>query len=391
MHVLVVPSWYPTTEAPLDGIYFAEQARCLHEHGLNVGVVFPEQQSLRRLSGQALRRKHFQTKWTIEHGIPTLRRHGWNVWWRLPPGVRLRVRSAVRLARRYADRFGRPDLIHAQSARWAGAAAARMSDQFSVPYVLTEHYSGFQRDAVFPWRWPLVEAGFRGATGIAAVSTTLKKTVVAHGLASPSNVAVIPNPVRASLFTRPPQGRPSPPPFRLVTVGRLRPQKNVAGLLEAFARAFSGSAGASLTIVGDGPERSALERRARRLGVRAQVSFLGRLDRSGVRNALWNAHAFALSSHHETFGVVLVEAMATGLPVVAPRCGGPEDIVTPDTGLLVPPDDPEALAEALCTLREQWTSFQAPAIRAHTLDRYGPEPFVRRTRSFYRRALAAAS
>ena len=69
MHVLVVPSWYPTTEAPLQGIYFAEQAQILHDHGLTVGVVYPEQQSLRHLSWDALRRKHFQTAWTTDYEI----------------------------------------------------------------------------------------------------------------------------------------------------------------------------------------------------------------------------------------------------------------------------------------------------------------------------------
>ncbi|PSQ91003.1 MAG: glycosyltransferase family 4 protein, partial [Bacteroidetes bacterium QS_4_64_154] len=98
MHVLVVPSWYPTTEAPLQGIYFAEQAQILHDHGLTVGVVYPEQQSLRHLSWDALRRKHFQTAWTTDHDVPVLRRYGWNVWWRAPPGMRVRVRQAVRLA-----------------------------------------------------------------------------------------------------------------------------------------------------------------------------------------------------------------------------------------------------------------------------------------------------
>jgi len=389
MHVLVVPSWYPTTEAPRNGIYFAEQARCLDNHGMKVGVVYPEQQSLRRLSGPALRRKHFQTAWTNDHGIPTLRRYGWNVWWRFPPGMRLRVRSAVRLARRYVDRHGVPDVIHAHSARWAGAAAARMSDALAVPYVLTEHYSGFQRDNIFPWRWPLVETGFQQARELAAVSTSLKEAIATHDLAAASDIVVSPNPVRASLFTLPPDGRSSPPPFRVVTVAHLSPRKNIAGLLEALARAFSGSTEVSLIIVGDGPERAALERRARRLGVADQVSFPGSLDREGVRAALWNAHAFVLSSRHETFGVVLIEAMATGLPVVATRCGGPEDIVTPETGLLVPPDDSAALADALQTMRRRWSSFGAADIRVRTLERYGPEPFVRRTRSFYRRAQAA--
>ena len=389
MHVLVLPSWYPTTESPRTGIYFVEQIQCLQDAGLRMGVVYPEQQSLRRCSGTALRRKHWQTEWTNDFGIPTLRRYGWNVWWRFPPGQRFRVRAAVRLGRQYVGRHGVPDLIHAHSARWAGAAAARLGDEIGVPYVLTEHFSGFQKsNGIFPWRWSLVETGFQDARRIGAVSTALKEAIVTQNLAAASEVAVHPNPVRPSFFTLPTGGRSSPPPMRFLTVARLRPLKNVAGLLDAFSDAFGGSSAATLSIVGDGQERSALEQRADHLGISNQVSFHGSLGRSGVRDALWDAHAFVLPSHHETFGVVLIEAMATGLPVVATRCGGPEDIVTPATGLLVSPNDTDALATALRTMHQTPDTYDANAIRESTLNRYGPAPFVRRTRALYRRALS---
>jgi len=389
MHVLVIASWYPTTEAPLNGVYFAEQARCLQAHGLTVGVVYPEQQSLRRLTLRTLRRKHFQTEWTTDHGLTTLRRYGWNVWWKCPPGVRCRVRSAVALARRYVERRGVPDVIHAHSARWAGAAAARIQDALGVPYVLTEHFSGIQRGSIPPWRRPLVERGLDRASGLAAVSTALKDALVAREDVVAEEIAVHPNLIRTSFFVPPPEGRPPKPPFRFVTVAGLNPGKNIAGLIEAFARAFGAAGAVSLTIVGDGPRREALAEHAHRLDVAAQIVFQGRQNRPGVRDALQNAHAFVLPSRHETFGVALGEAMATGLPVVATRCGGPEDLVTEATGLLVPPEDPAALAEGLRTMRARWAAYNPERIRASVIDRYGPEPFVQRTQSFYRRARSA--
>lgn len=385
VHVLVVPSWYPTREAPLDGIYFAEQARCLARHGLQVGVVYPEQQSLRRLSWPALKRNRFHTEWACEDGVPTLRRHGWNVWSRFPPGLRCRVRSAVRLADRYVERHGVPDLIHAQSGRWAGAAAARIGARHGISYALTEHFSGLFRDAVFPWRWPLVQEGYDGAGALAAVSTSLRRAVANNGLAPASEIEIHPNLAPAAFFQAPPSGRPAPPPFRLVTVARLSPRKNVGGLLDALARQTD--AETTLTVVGDGPRRSELERRARTLGLDDRVRFLGKRDRASVRTVLWAAHAFVLPSHHETFGVVLLEAMATGLPVLATASGGPEDLVTPEAGLLVPPGDPEALAEGLSTLRTRWSAFDTEAVRSRTHEQYGPAAFVRRTRALYRRAL----
>jgi glycosyltransferase involved in cell wall biosynthesis len=162
-------------------------------------------------------------------------------------------------------------------------------------------------------------------------------------------------------------------------------RKNVRGLLDALA--LQPGPETTLTVVGDGPQRPQLEQHARSLGIDDRVQFLGMLGRTAVRDALWNAHAFVLPSHHETFGVVLLEAMATGLPVIATTSGGPEDLVTPETGRLVPPGDTNALADALTTLREERASYDADAIRAYVRDQFGPAAFVRRTRTLYRRAL----
>ncbi len=180
----------------------------------------------------------------MDHGIPTLRRYEWNVWWQAPPGLRRRTRSAVRPA-------------------------------LGMPYVLTEHFSGFRRGDILPWRRPLVDQGLRHARGLAAVSTGLKETLTARDGIVSQNVAIQPNPVRASFFTRPSEGRPSSPPFRFVTVAGLNPRKNIGGLLEAFAQAFGASNGASLTIVEEGPRRVASETRAHRLGVEDRVAFRG--------------------------------------------------------------------------------------------------------------------
>lgn len=114
------------------------------------------------------------------------------------------------------------------------------------------------------------------------------------------------------------------------------------------------------------------------------------MGRESVCKALWNAHAFVLPRRRETFGVVLIEAMATGLPVVATPSGAPEDILTPETGILAPGRDVNALAGALREMKARWPSFDAAAIRQYALERYGPEPFVRRTRLLYRRALGQA-
>jgi glycosyltransferase involved in cell wall biosynthesis len=349
--------------------------------------VYPEHHSLRRLSPAAIWRNRFQTEWTSEP-VPTLRRHGWNVWSRLRWGLQGRIETAVDLAEQYIERRGRPDVVHAHSAQWAAAAAARLEERTGIPYVVTEHFSGFREDRVFAWQWPIIREGLDNASGIACVSRSLKSDLVTQGLASPTDVNVVPNPVDTTFF-RPPDNDPfrkNRPPrrLRLLAVGRLIPNKRIDLLLRALTECPDP---VSATIVGDGPDAGSLRRLARQLGLSNRVRFEGRQDRRGVRRQYWRADALVVPSRVETFGLVLVEAMATGLPTVATRSGGPEDIITPTTGLLVPPDNRDALATAVTRLHDgEIDCFDPETIRSVAVDRYSPDAFVQQTRSLYERA-----
>ncbi len=134
----------------------------------------------------------------------------------------------------------------------------------------------------------------------------------------------------------------------LLFVGRLRLRKGVEVLLAALARLLETVPGARLLIAGDGEHRRALERTAVRLGVEEAVTFLGRCDAARVRVLLAGAGALAVPSIYEGMPLVVLEAMEAGVPVVASRVSGiPEVVVDGETGWLVPPEDPGALAAAL--------------------------------------------
>jgi len=126
-------------------------------------------------------------------------------------------------------------------------------------------------------------------------------------------------------------------------LGRLAPQKDVGTLLQAFARL---PAGTQLLVVGDGPDRPALQRRAQRLGGR--LRFTGFVPHAQVPAVLAHVDVLVLPSLYEDLSSALIEAMAAGLPVVATRVGGTADLVRHGVnGLLVAPRDPAALAAAI--------------------------------------------
>lgn len=136
------------------------------------------------------------------------------------------------------------------------------------------------------------------------------------------------------------------------TVGRLHPAKDHAGLLDAYVRVRRRHPDTVPLIAGDGPLRAMLESRARAEGLGDHVRFLG--DRADVGDLLGGLDLFVLSSVTEGYPVVLVEACASGLPIVATDVGGNAEIVEHErNGLLVPPRNPAALASAIVAVLEQ--------------------------------------
>jgi glycosyltransferase involved in cell wall biosynthesis len=139
------------------------------------------------------------------------------------------------------------------------------------------------------------------------------------------------------------------PARRLLFVGRLVPAKGVPFLLEIIARIDD----AILDIAGDGPERKLLEAKAASLGIGGRVHFLGYQSQRQVRELLRQADIFVMASFAEGLPVVLMEAMAAGVPVVATRIAGiPELVDDGRNGFLVPPGDPEKAATAVRQLLE---------------------------------------
>ena len=396
-HILMLPGWYPTPQAPLYGIFFYEQAKALHREGVQIGVVHPEVRGLPLLFHPRELAKVFRAPTLCdEGGVPTVRRRSLVL-----PNIAFGPYSWIpwtwSLIEQYLAEFGRPDVIHVQSAVWpsmTGETARLASRIYGIPYVVTEHSSAWITHRFGPVKRWHIRRALNGADALVAVSHALAERVSAA--ARGRSVEVVPNLVDTDEFVPSPKPRVAGPAFRFATVAGMSPEKGLDLLVRAFVRAFAGDSGVVLEIAGDGPARDEILAVAREVGAGERVKFLGALTRRQVREFLWTAEALVLPSRVETFGVVLIEAMATGLPVLATRCGGPQDIVTPQTGLLVAPGDVDALAEGLRQMRAMASGFDSAAIRASAVTRYGIPAVVRQLLSVYegvlsRRGTTAAS
>lgn len=367
MHVLILPSWYRTPEIPWSGIFFENQAVALARAGARVGVAFVEGRRLRSLSPSRLGESHFQVECSADRGITTLRMKGWNTLAQTAIGAKLWAALSERLVRTYVHRFGMPDVLHAHAALWAGRVAVRMARRLSRPSVITEHASKVLLGTLGRKERREVEYVYREADAVLAVSKALVAAVSALGGRLGQ---VVPNMVDFEFFTLPPVPRRRDP-FTFLSVSNLVVGKRVDRLIRAFARASAICPGIRLVLVGSGSEAESLRHLAEKCGIAAQVEFTGGLPPHGVRERIWRANTLVLPSSVETFGVVLVEALATGIPVISTRCGGPEDVVEEGLGLLVEPDDEAALANAMVTITGQ--CFSEATLRDRAMSRFSFE------------------
>ena len=213
----------------------------------------------------------------------------------------------------------------------------------------------------------------RGARHVFCPSTYLRDVALRWGLDA-SRVSVLPNPAPEL------PELPSRDELRaelgfggktLVFAGRLGPQKALGVALQALVDVPD----VTLAVAGDGPERSALERRVGELGLDGRVSFLGSVPRAQVLRLFRAADASVLPSAWENFPHTVVEALAVGCPVIATAVGGvPEVVRDGENGLLVPPGDPPALAASIerffsdGDLRVRLAEAAAPSVEGYSED-----------------------
>jgi glycosyltransferase involved in cell wall biosynthesis len=237
----------------------------------------------------------------------------------------------------------RPEIIHVNSAK--AAALGRIAAWFTrVPIrVYTVHGWAFLAHAglaAAAYRW--VERSLRSLTTVTVcVSEKERQAGLAARACTEATTVVIRNGVEPSRSDRraAPPGRP-----RLVMVGRLQAPKDPLTFVRALATLRGQDVEA--VLVGDGPDRAAVEEEVRRLGIQPAVHLLG--ERNDVAEVLGTAEIFVLATRSEGLPLSILEAMATGLPVIASNVGGVAELVIDGkTGLLVPPGDPEALAAAI--------------------------------------------
>jgi glycosyltransferase involved in cell wall biosynthesis len=299
------------------------------------------------------------------------------------------ARAVRRVFARAVRTWGQPDVIHAHSSIPGGYAAALLAKATAIPMLLTEH------------SWPstlhlerAVERAFaRRAMQAASVRTAVSEPLAkAYRELGGLDVEVVPNVVDTEFFSPPArQVTRTPGEGHFVLVGRLEPHHKGVDIAVEAAALLPRERAWVMTIAGDGRERSALEQLASARGLGDRVQFAGFLDRAGIRQLLANADFLLAPSRWETFGVVAVEALAMGVPVIASNTGGLTSIVSKTTGVLVEPGNIESLRAAMQAALDGRMSFDPLVLRVSAASRFGVEAFMGRMDGVYSMALRGSA
>jgi glycosyltransferase involved in cell wall biosynthesis len=280
--------------------------------------------------------------------------------------------------------LGRPDLVHAQVLLYPVLIARWMKLVLGMPYVVTEHWSGYITGEYkrLGWfhKW-ISRVVVRGAKAVITPSARLGEAMMACGFRS--RFHVVPNVVESVTTEVLPTRHDDR--IRMMNLSDLwDDKKNVSGLIRATAEVASEDPRFELHIIGNGRDREMLTSLAQDLNVLDKhVFFHGELSNPDVYRFMKTIDFYITNSYVETFSISTVEAIASGKPVISTDCGGPSEYVTSEVGMLIPPGDHLALVNAMKRMASGFAKYDPRALMAYAQSRFSYDAVGRRLVEIY--------
>lgn len=346
MHILEIPSFF----TPYGGEFCLEQAKALKALGHEVRILSCVQLGatigLKDYLCLPYRRyEHLRDEVTIcqsyQRGLPKMVRHNVKRW----------VGIVYSMFCDYVKKYGKPDILHAHCAKWAGYAAMRLGKAYGVPYVITEHLplmvleDEFGKAPSTAWQIPLLKQAYEQAAMVLPVSEELVEDIACY-FGKGYRWQYLSNVVDTDFFHYQPRPSREGRSFRFCCVADNSYRKGYDMLLPAFEQLRGSGANAELKIAGRGTDTAKFRTQLSE----GMVSY-GWVDRVAVRELLYESDALVLASRSEVQPLVLLEAMSTGIPVISTECV-PQNLRIDNGCVIVPIDDIDALSAAMRQVME---------------------------------------
>lgn len=280
--------------------------------------------------------------------------------------------------------YEKPDLINSHLSYPAGFLGTIIQKRKKIPNFITEH----SRITNYFRSWfhkKCINYTLKNTASIIAVSNSLKDEIYSI---SHRQVTVIHNIVDVDKFEL-----VKSKPGAILNIGFLGGLGNNNKGLDLLLKAASllNRKDFLLHIGGNGILLDNFKTMAKEFGIETNCKFYGEIFRADIALFYSGLDIFILPSRYETFGIVLIEAMACGIPVIATRCGGPQDIVTQSTGILIEKENTEELASAIRSMSENLASYNKETIRSYAKENFGQSVFIEKISTLYQDILSKNS
>ena len=373
-HIIFLARWYPHRYDPMFGLFVQRHAEAAALFN-DITVIYCQQTS-RDVSTTPINNKqevvdasnnNYEIVRTLENNVDTIR-----VYYKKPKN---KIQSLLRFyrANMKALKLCKPaDMIHVHVLTRLGIIAWIQKLLHKTPYIITEHWSRYLPGNDFSGflRKSACKLAVRNAEVVTTVTENLATAMRNHGLKN-DNYVVLPNVVNLDMFHI---SKKNNAPCKIIHISCFEDKsKNISGLLESLKIINDKGIDFQCTLIGEGMDLDLMKEKAKELQLINKVSFTGLLQGQALADELSSGDFLVLSSNYENMPVVILEALASGLPVVSTNVGGIKEMIDDTKGILVEPKNKEVLAEAMIKMIETHKNYDANYLRNSVIEKYGYE------------------
>lgn len=393
MNIVVIPSWYPSPQHPYTGIFFREESIVYSTFYFqdNVGISLWGQNDerfllwskdhLKNLTKVKNRKSLLKSENRLADNCSEFFNPSFTWTLKIRKGnIRGIIRTNLENYSSFEKLYGKVNIILAHVGYPGGFIASEISKIKNIPYVIIENMSPLPFEAYITkkgdWIKTLRQA-YEDSNKIIAVSQALKNKFENEGF---KGVEVVYNFINDHEFL-PLYTTDKIDKIKIIVVARLEHQKGLDILVEAASliKGFD----FEIEIIGDGSKETYLKQLIKDLNLSQKFIWRGYQPKQKIIEALQNANLFVLPSRHENLPLAFLEALACGKPCIGTRCGGPEEIISEEVGLIVEKENPQALAEAIIYMTENIDRYPQKKIRDYYEKNFSARQTVKKLRNIF--------
>jgi len=372
MRILVLPSFYPTELDYPRGSFFEEQTILLRNNGVDAVVLHQESRSIVGISFKKLSKFHFQSSYFERNGVPVYRKCFWNI---IPTkfwlGNKIWIWSCFNHLKDYIKKYGKPDLIHAHCIFNGGIVAQLANKYFGIPFIITEHSTMYGKKGLSKYQKSAAFKVLDNAKSAIVVSSPFRNLLSESIEFDKNRIKIIPNFIDTNFFNPEISSEIQlNENLKFIFACSYHIQdKRIDRLIEAYNLIKNDFQDIDLVIGGEGEKTNELKGLVNKLGLEKNVHFVGFLMKEKVRDYMSKSILFCLPSDVETFGVVLIEALSLGIPIISTKCGGPEDIINDEVGILADKST-DSIKNALINMLKNQKKYDKGKLRSYVLNNF---------------------